>query len=708
LENFAIGKRTPIDFLATVLMLQTAFCLTILADIPVARQVIGFLFLTFIPGYIILRILNTTDLNKTEVVVFSAGLSIAFLMLVGLLLNELLPLLGIPRPLSLLSPLIITINSFVFIGSILVYLKGKNFDFHFFETPNLFRLAIFLSILPILSIIGAMYVNLYGNNILLLLTIILILFLFIISVLAKNSLVSKSYPLIIFIIATSLLLHASLISNYIVSFGSDNPIEYYIFKLTESDGRWRSAFIYSWDIGYGKIYSMLSITILPTIYSALLNIDPTWIFKIVYPLIFSLVPLALYELYRKNLGEKRSFIAVFLFMAQNVFYTEILGLGRQMIAELFFVLLLLVVLNKKPSSLMRALLFIVFSFALVISHYALAEIFLLFISAAWIFLLLTKQFNRNITITIIVAFFTIAFAWYLYTSSSAVFTSFVSYGRYLYERLDELFNLRTRQKTVLMGLGLEPPPSIWNMLGRLSAYLTEILIVVGFVKLIFDEKRQTRKGNIIFAIVAMLFLFALIFVPGLANLMNMTRFYHVLLIFLAPLCVMGAETIVQLIFKRQNELLSSIFLLAVLGSYFLFQTGFVYELAGVQSWSLPLSKYRMGATFLRSRMGCFDEPDVVGAIWISKYMTNYLKVYADITSIDHVLRSYGMIYSGNTEVLLNVTTISPSGILFLNKANIIDGIIISWDSWNITDILSNLEFINKVYSNSYCEIYRNM
>jgi len=81
---------------------------------------------------------------------------------------------------------------------------------------------------------------------------------------------------------------------------------------------------------------MLSITILPTIYSSLLNIDPTWTYKILYPPIFSFVPLILFKLWQRKLGSMKAFVASFLLVAQNTFYTEMLGLNRQMIGDLFF------------------------------------------------------------------------------------------------------------------------------------------------------------------------------------------------------------------------------------------------------------------------------------------------------------------------------------------------------------------------------------
>ncbi len=128
---------------------------------------------------------------------------------------------------------------------------------------------------------------------------------------------------------------------------------------------------------------MLSITILPTVYSNMLGLDPTWVFKIIYPLIFALVPIGLYVLWQPYIGKKLGFIAAFVFMAQSTFFTEMLALNRQMIGELFFVLLLITLLNKKLIKVSKFIAFAIFSFGLIFSHYALAEIFLFLILAAW-------------------------------------------------------------------------------------------------------------------------------------------------------------------------------------------------------------------------------------------------------------------------------------------------------------------------------------
>jgi len=51
--------------------------------IPMIRQISGFLFLTFIPGYTILRILRIHRIDKVESLLFAVGLSLVYIMTVG-------------------------------------------------------------------------------------------------------------------------------------------------------------------------------------------------------------------------------------------------------------------------------------------------------------------------------------------------------------------------------------------------------------------------------------------------------------------------------------------------------------------------------------------------------------------------------------------------------------------------------------------------
>jgi uncharacterized membrane protein len=704
-ESSKLVSRWKSRGFAVLLFLQFSSSALILLNVPVARQVIGFLYLTFIPGFIVVKLLKLYMLDRLETVLFSVGLSVAFLMIAGLLINEFGLLLGVLNPLSVM-PLMIILNTLILVGGIFVHLRNRDCSFSMFETLKLPLSSLLFLIPVVLSVAGTMWMNIHENNVILLFMIVSIASLIVVGVLSKKFLQPRLYPFALFAIAVSLLFHASLISSYIYT--GDVHMEYFIFKTTENNARWSSIFMYPGDIVYGRINSMLSITILPTIYSVMLNMEATWVLKILYPIIFSFVPLALYKLWQKNIGAKRAFIAAFLFMAMSVFYTEMLGLNRQMIAELFFVLLLLVVLNKDIKSSNKMIFFTIFSVALITSHYSLAEIFLIFISISLISLAVLKRPSGNITESMVVLFFVVMFVWYIYTSRSAVFDSFVNFGDYVFSQLGNFFEPASRGQTVLRGLGLEAAPSIWNTISRIFAYLTQALIVVGFIGMLMKRvKTHLEKDYFMLSLIAMAFLATLILVPGLANTLRMERFYHTLLFFLAPFCVIGAEVIVNLVSKRGTKLGTSILLLIVLVPYFLFQTSFVYEVAGVESWSVPLSKYRIDRLFLGRYYLYVDEPSVFGGLWVTKNINSMnVQLYTDLFSRYSTLTSYGMIYPNSIITLSNTTTIVANGLVYLSQLNVVYGKIPGENYiWNSTEFSSLLNDMNKVYSNGACEIY---
>jgi uncharacterized membrane protein len=534
--------------------------------------------------------------------------------------------------------------------------------------------------------------------------------LFIVGVLSKRLLPSNLYPFAVLMIAIALLFLSSLISNYIVPFGSDVPGEYFLFKTTQNNAYWSSTLSSAMSIGIGTYNDMLSITILPTVYANTLNLDAQLVFKILYPLIFSFVPLGLYQIWQNYIDKKYAFIAAFLFMAQMTFYTEMLGLNRQMVAELFFVLLLLIIINKKIKPINKIICFMVFSFALVTAHYALATIFLFFISFASILLTVLRRPSKKITTTMVIFFFVIMFTWYIYTVGSASFNTLLDKANYVNSQLGNFFNPASRGQTVMTGLGLAESPSIWNAVSRMFAYLTQAFIVFGFVGLVTKRMRiHIEKEYFIFTVTAMVFLAMLILVPGLANTLNMTRFYHILLFFLAPLCVVGAGLIVKLLSKREKKLAVYALLLFVLVPYFLFQTNFVYEMTGSDSWSVPLSGYRMDAFRLYGKNGYTDAYSVYGAQWLSKNVDfKNSTLYADACTQANVLTMYAMIRSDYVNELSNITIVPDNGVVYLSTLNVVYGVIPFGDlSWNTSELSFIFDDLNLVYTNGGSEVYKN-
>jgi uncharacterized membrane protein len=703
-------------FLLLILFLQFTFDATMLFNVPVANQVIGILYLTFVPGFIIVKLLRLDELDVVEVVLFSVGFSIAFLMIAGLSINELPLFFGVSQPLSLI-PLAIVLNVFTLVGGVFVYLQSEGAGILGSESIKISPFAILFLFLPILSIVGAMYVNAYQNNLLLLFMIIAISLLFVVGVMSKKLLPPKLYPFAVLMVAIAILYHASLISNYIVPFGSDVPIEYFVFKTTLSNAHWSPTLPFLLNkvsllsADYGRENAMLAITILPTVYSTLLKMDSTWMFKLLFPFIFAFVPLGLYQIWQTYVGKTYALISAFLFMAQETFFSEMLGLNRQIIAELFFVLLLLVMLKAKMKPANKMMCFLIFSFGLVTSHYAIAVIFLLFIFFAVVSLIVLKRPSRKITVSMIVLFFAVMFTWYIFTSAQAyTFNSFLQFGNMVYGHLSDFFNPASRGQTVLTGLGLAQSPSLWSTISRIFAYLTEALIVVGFIG--WASERARRKIRIeneyfILTFAAIVLLALVILVPDLANTLDMTRFYHILLFFLAPLCVMGAAFIVRLLSKREKEFAVVALMLIVLVPFFLFQTEFVFEVTGSDSWSIPLSGYRMNALLLYGHFGYTDAYSVNGAQWLSRNVdVNNSRLYADDSAASNVLTIYGMIYSGYVSGLSNTTIVANNGVVYLSTLNVVAGVIPSGGlSWNTSQLSSTFDNLNMVYTNGASEIY---
>ena len=691
-------------FLAIVIILQVVMYLTLFMGLPLARAAIGIGYLLFIPGLVLIKLLKLDSLSTLESVLYAVGFSVASLMLAGLLLNEFGGLIGISFPLATL-PISLFVNTAVLIGAAAASLrrtphKQTQSDKKISFTPTMLLLAL----IPALSVVGAYYVDATGNSFILLLTIVAIAGLFAVGVLTNRS--PKVYAFATLMIALALLLHVSLISNYILPYGGDSPVEMYVLHNTQLTSHWNSTFTFLSDEAYGRYNAMLSITILPTVYSNMLGIDPTWVYKIIYPLIFALVPVGLYWLWQPYIGKKLAFIAAFLFMAQSTFYTEMLALNRQMIGELFFVLLLLTLLNKNVKREGKFIAFAVLSFGLIFSHYALAEIFLFLILAAWaVSTVYLKRPSFNLQLSMIIFFFVAMFVWYIYTSGAVVFQSYVSFTGYISAQLGDFFNPASRGTALLTGLGLTESPSLLNTISRGFAYLTEIFIVLGVIAL-FTKKSPFRfeRDYIVFSVLAVAFLILLTLIPGLANALSMTRFYHILLMILAPFCVVGLWITAGYLSKRKRQMQQVVFavlVIAIIVPYFLFQTNFIYEVAGTTSWSIPLSGYRMDPLQLYGYDGYIETWSVHGAEWVSKYVPYEYNLVAD-NSLFTALPAYGHVYRGYMTELTNGTVLKSGEFAFL-----------SYISINFEHEVSNgtypkvLNQTSIVYSNGNTEVYCN-
>jgi uncharacterized membrane protein len=696
------------SYVVIILVLQVTLYLSFLLNIPVARQVIGFIYLFSIPGFIIVKLLKLNNLGIFEVGLFSVGLSIAFVMIMGLVINEIHFIFDIVQPFEP-SLLVLIISGFVLWGVLVCYLRGSP-DWQSTGITKGTIVSFFaLCLLPVFSVVGAYFANVTGNTFLLLLTLLLALSVFAIAIFSKRLAVPKIYLIIVFAIAITLLFQSSLISNYVQ--GSDIKGEVYVATLTQSNGFWNVSASFN-NLQFGRFYSSLSVTILPAIYSNILDMNITWIFKLIYPLIFALVPLALYTLWRGKFGVAAAFISSFLFISQLTFYTEMLGLARQMIAEVFFVLLILILFSKTLNAKNAQILFVIFGFCLIVSHYSLAIIFAFFISIMWLLGYLTKKPNRYLSFGMVAFFILLNFLWFFYAVSSATITSINADFNYIVSGLSGFFNPASRGTGVLAGIGLNSVSSPLVVVSRTIAYGTEFFIIIGFLVLLFQRKKKDFDFEYFVPCVAsMLILVMCILLPGFANTLNITRFYHILLFFLAPLFAIGCIELFRFVSKhfgfaakRKTEIYSFILMILLLGSYFLFQTNIVYEVTGSESSSLPLSRYRLGS-YLYFGFEYVTGPQTSSAKWLSQTSNvSNLVVYAD-ESVSYNLVAYGGIYTSHILPLSYLTAPQHGEFIYLGELGTIYHEFKHDSSLhNLTDTESFSQILAVTYNSGYNKI----
>jgi|LSQX01.3.fsa_nt_gb uncharacterized membrane protein len=713
------------------------------SHILMLQAILGFAFFSFIPGIIVLRIMRVHHLSTLETLLYAVGLSIAILMFTGLLMSVLYPLVGVSRPLSPNSTLL-TVNITTLILLLLSLARDQKppepeyVDMGvFLSTP-----ALLLYLVPLLTIIGTYSVTQYSNNTILMLVIA---FIAVIPILIGFDRVIPEalYPLAILSISVSLLLHTSLVSPYL--WGYDIHYETFLANLVMDNGFWDST-------SPGNVNAMLSVVLLAPIYSYITGLDLTWVFKLVYPLLFALVPLGLYHVFRRQIEAKSAFLACFFFVSFIIFYAEMASLARQEIAELFFVLLLMIMVARNIPRRTNFTLFAVFGASLVVSHYGTSYIYLLSLVMVWLVMTLSsfaasrgydifnrlrniagenlspggsldRDDERTITLAHVLFFTGFTLGWYMLVAGGTSFDTIVSIIGHIGDTI--FVDLLNPEATEGLDLLISTPQSLLHTVAKGLHLITLALIVVGFIA-VFFRRTDTNfsREYIAFSFIALLFGVAGVVVPNFSSTLNTSRLYQIVLIILSPLCVVGGISILTApgtyITKLRSGWLTGrtpLVLISVLFSLlFLFSTGWIYECANDQPSSIALSQDSIkkygGGIPKNVFYGTFiPEHDAFGARWLGEYMRDGSVVYADRTRKDNVLTSYGNL--GRNPPFLPKTDFRPvfGAYIYLGTYNIVErsasGPEEYSDYWSIEDVYPAISRNNKVYSNDLSEIYQN-
>jgi uncharacterized membrane protein len=695
----------------------------ILLNIPIFRELIVFIYLSFIPGLVILRLFKLKETSFLETVLFSVGLSIAFVMFMSLLVNEVCLLLGFSQSLST-TPLMIAISVFTLTGFFIEYRRVSS------KTPKLMTsfkveskyvpLSLILILIPLLSVLGVLYLNVS----VILLSCAIIAALCIMSVVSRRLIPESLFPFLVFSISIALICQVLLTSKYVV--GWDANLEYYVFRLTQINGHWGFLNANLNSLVPQNYNSMLSITVLPAVYSALMHVQGEIVFKILYPLIFSLVPLTLYKICEKQFGKLVGLLSAFFFIFSSMaFYGEPLGINRQIVAELFLLLSILLLIKPGERAKRRWLLLIFYG-ALVVSHYALTFIFLAMITFIFIISRVKPRFDKTINNKTILFFCILPFSWYALGSGSPLISlSYVLRGIFyqLLTGMSDEFGLAASDTITIPNVF-----TVTNLINRLLPAITTLFLIIGVLLITFSQKAKVISYQFKEMLtIAAVILAASIVVPSIATSLNFTRFYGITLLFLSPCFVLGGQTFLtiigktwvktrrplkRLIAQKSKNMDWSILLIAILlSAYFLSQVGFLNRVTGNEIHSYNVDFDRMiTSNDSRIKISLYSnylpEQDVFGAAWLSNNKVETAMVLADSLSESHVLRSYGLVPDTLLLPLTNTTIPPCNSFIYLGSLNTVHGVITTIaGSFNTSDISFLLDQNNLVYSNGNSEIF---
>lgn len=411
LKNVIRAYEWEVDsLLKLVVVLLTIYFFLLFLDeagrpLELLQVMVSLIIILFIPGTLFLRLLKWEYRESSmEVLLYTLGISVAIILFLGFMLDLVLGFMGVIRTLtpgSFNTALVILI----LIMSYLIYRQGprKNnrikvelpspdlgFNFKALQGINSMDIRNMISpplllilLVPFLGILSAHLMNLYDLN---LLAMVLIILIGVVTLLIGfKKFPERIFPLAIFLIALSLLYHKSLITTYI--WGWDVSFEYYMAQEVVRNGYW----VMQTPNNYN---SMLSVVILGPALSFFTGLNMVWVFKVVYPFLFALMPVSMYFIFKKQLNSTMACLSVFLFIFMFTFYTEMLALLRQTIAELFLVLLILLMVSSDLKRSRRSFLAVIFSLGIVVSHYGLSYIWMFALIFCGVLLLLNTPLDK--------------------------------------------------------------------------------------------------------------------------------------------------------------------------------------------------------------------------------------------------------------------------------------------------------------------------
>lgn len=501
--------------------------------------------------------------------------------------------------------------------SVLISVTGTIFIFMIFSKdfiiPSIrFALSpyIYLSILIIIiSCFGSVLMTQYQENIGNLFFWVLVLFTTSLLILKKD-LTSQTKTIMIFSISLSCLLNIVLISNFLT--GWDIFDEFSIVNTTIAQGAWNVNL-------FSNVNSMLSIAVLAPSLSWLSNLDILWTLKLVYPIVFSLVPVCAFIFGSKMVNEKAGIIGALLFIFIQGFLFEMPGIARQEIAEIFLATILMVAFMVEFSDYQKAALGILFGFGLITSHYATALLFIFIIAIYFIVRFVLKVKEKPIfSVRHFMTLIAIELTWLLFIGSRGVLLS-------LNQIVQQIYNASANEFSVannVVSNRVSSPTSTLHTIGKYVFILAMGIIFIGILSRLYKKRRNIDNYTCLIAAFGLLLVTSLTLGNFLSDFSDI-RMITLLLIVLGTSFCFGIFWIFGIpgIRRHRNMMLPLVAVFIAL--YIIFNSGLAYSIFNDGPTSITLNNNTV------PQYPEFTDSEIKGAMWSQSNISRGQMIIAD-------------------------------------------------------------------------------
>jgi len=671
---------------------------------PYIRPAFAFLCYTTIPGILILHVLRLYNIDILHKFVVIIGLSISFLLFFGLLINNLYLSLGLSKPLSTQS-LVITFSFILIIFLLIAYNRNKN-DFQILQILNfnfnvkkdhLLSLLVFPFLFPFLSVFGTYLMNKQQNNNILLLMLFLIPAYVLAIVYLRRKTYDLTYPLALFNIALAVVLMHGLTSNYIN--GRDVHTEYHSFCIVAKNLYWSLS-----DFQHAYM-ACLSSSMLPTVYWSLMGVEKLYIYKFWYQLIWAIVPVICYILYKNYVSNLSAFLSSFLIISQTAYIFTLQSAIRNEFGLFFLILVMVTFFNKDINEMNKRILFIIFSFSMILSHYTTSYFFLFVMISYFTFTSVYKNTDSKLSTTIVLLIFAQVFLWYGLVTK-LTFSNCVELIKNIFESLITTTSTAgTKSPSAYTIFGY----TITNPAKKISVIVFDIILgitTIGLISSVMDKNLKSMKDYSLISFISYLMISSFILLPYLSLNYGTQRVYLQGILIFAPFLIIGSESIVNFTKRKhlcRKRLCLSLVTLLIISQFFC-GTYLLHQLYGIpRSEDLNHEGGDYGEYYIHDQ-------EVIAAQWLSTYNNQNRDIYTDFPGYSRIMLGYGDNLPTVRSDLFAKNESLSGGYIYLRTFNVVDGIIQlavvnNEDYTRISDYSHIFSTRFKLYNNGGSEIW---